>query len=298
MNLTPEMILRGYLANTASLEEMLSVKGKTAIVTGGTSGLGFCVARRLCQGGAKVVIAGSGEEKGELAIKILKEENLEVTFCKTNIRKEEEVERLVAFTAEIYGSVDILVTAAGIWSFAHIEDLPEDVFKDTLDVNLLGAYRCAKYVSRYMIEHKIKGKMLLVSSNSAYLPQPVFGGYAHYTASKGGVIAMTTELAKELKRYGIMVNTVAPGGMFTPGCLTNGPIRTLPPEKQAELGKEMMVAKLDEIPTADSVAIVVYGMCTRMADGVTGECIVADSGMMRNIMAFQPAIEEYPPKEG
>ncbi|MCU6697405.1 SDR family NAD(P)-dependent oxidoreductase [Laedolimicola ammoniilytica] len=298
MNLTPEMILRGYLANTASLEEMLSVKGKTAIVTGGTSGLGFCVARRLCQGGAKVVIAGSGEGKGELAVKILKEENLEVTFCKTNIRKEEEVERLVAFTAEIYGSVDILVTAAGIWSFAHIEDLPEDVFKDTLDVNLLGAYRCAKYVSRYMIEHKIKGKMLLVSSNSAYLPQPVFGGYAHYTASKGGVIAMTTELAKELKRYGIMVNTVAPGGMFTPGCLTNGPIRTLSPEKQAELGKEMMVAKLDEIPTADSVAIVVYGMCTRMADGVTGECIVADSGMMRNIMAFQPAIEEYPPKEG
>ena len=298
MNLTPEMILRGYLANTASLEEMLSVKGKTAIVTGGTSGLGFCVARRLCQGGAKVVIAGSSEGKGELAVKILKEENLEVTFCKTNIRKEEEVEHLVDFTAEIYGSVDILVTAAGIWSFAHIEDLPEDVFKDTLDVNLLGAYRCVKYVSRYMIEHKIKGKMLLVSSNSAYLPQPVFGGYAHYTASKGGVIAMTTELAKELKRYGIMVNTVAPGGMFTPGCLTNGPIRTLPPEKQAELGKEMMVAKLDEIPTADSVAIVVYGMCTRMADGVTGECIVADSGMMRNIMAFQPAIEEYPPKEG
>ena len=79
---------------------------------------------------------------------------------------------------------------------------------------------------------------------------------------------------------------------------SNGPIRTLSPEKQAELGKEMMVAKLDEIPTADSVAIVVYGMCTRMADGVTGECIVADSGMMRNIMAFQPAIEEYPPKEG
>ncbi len=132
---------------------------------------------------------------------------------------------------EAYGSVDILVTAAGIWSFAHIEDLEEDVFKNTLDVKLLGAYRCAKHVSRYIIDHKIKGKMLLVSSNSAYLPQSVFGGYAHYTASKGGVIAMTTELAKELKRYGIMVNTVAPGGMFTPGCMVHDPVRTLPPEK-------------------------------------------------------------------
>ncbi len=297
MNLTPEMILRGYQSTTASLEDMLLVKGKVAIVTGGTSGLGFCVTRRLCQGGAKVVIAGSSEEKGALAVKILKEENFEVAFCKTNIRKEEDVEHLVAFTAETYGSVDILVTAAGVWSFAHIEDLPEEVFKDTLDVNLLGAYRCAKHTARYMIEHKIKGKMLLVSSNSAYLPQPIFGGYAHYTASKGGVIAMTTELAKELKRYGIMVNTVAPGGMFTPGCMVNGPVRTLPPEKQAEIGKEMMVAKLDEVPTADSVAIVVYGMCTRMADGVTGECIVADSGMMRNIMSFQPAIDRYPPEE-
>lgn len=103
---------------------------------------------------------------------------------------------------------------------------------------------------------------------------------------------------REKTLYGIMVNTAVPGAMFTPGCMVNGPVRTLPPEKQAELRKEMMVAKLDEIPTADSVAIVVYGMCTRMADGVTGECIVADSGMMRNIMAFQPAIDQYPPAEG
>ena len=59
----------------------------------------------------------------------------------------------------------------------------------------------------------------------------------------------------------------------------------------------MGVARMDATPTADSVAIVVYGMCTRMADGVTGECIVADSGMMRNSMSYQPAIEQYPPAE-
>lgn len=117
------MILRGYQANTAALEEMLFVKGKTAIVTGGTSGLGFCVARRLCQGGAKVVIASSTQEKGELAIKLLKEEGFDAVSCKTDVRKEDEVEHLVAFTAETFGSVDILVAAAGIWSFAHIEDL-------------------------------------------------------------------------------------------------------------------------------------------------------------------------------
>lgn len=285
--------MQSYIYNTAPLEDMLYVKGKVAIVTGGTSGLGFCVAQRLCQGGAKVVISGSTEEKGQSAAALLKESGHDVSFCKANLRSEAEVENLVKFTAETYGSVDILVTAGGAWSFAHIYDMPEEEFIRALDINLVGAFRCAKHVSKYMIEHEIKGKIVLVSSNCAFVSQPVFGGYAHYVASKGGVVAMTQEIAKELKRYGIMVNTVAPGGMLTPGCLTNGPLRTLAPEKQMELGKEMMVAKLDATPTADSVAIVVYGLCTRMADGMTGECVVADSGMMRNIVSYQPAIEEY-----
>lgn len=286
-------IMQSYLYCTSPLEEMLYVKGKVAIVTGGTSGLGFCVAQRLCQGGAKVDVSGSNPEKGEAAAKMLAEMGHEITFCKADLRKEAEVENLVKFTADTYGSVDILVTAGGAWSFAHVYDMPEEEFARILDINLLGAFRCAKHVTRYMIEHHIKGKIVLVSSNVAYLSQPVFGGYAHYAASKGGVIAMTQEIAKEVKRYGIMVNTIAPGGMLTPGCLTNGPLKTLPPEKQAELGREMMVCKTDETPTADSVAILVYGLCTRMADGVTGECVVADSGMMRNIMSYQPAIEEY-----
>ncbi|QNM06781.1 SDR family NAD(P)-dependent oxidoreductase [Qiania dongpingensis] len=290
-------MLNSYLEDTLSLEEMLSVKGQAAIVTGGTSGLGFCAAQRLCQGGAKVVIAGSTQEKGDVAVELLRTKGYEVSFCRTDVRIESDVERLVAFTAETYGSVDILVTSAGVWSFAHVYDMPEEEFQRIIDVNLVGAFRCAKHVSRYMTEHQVRGKMVLVSSNSAYLSQPLFGGYCHYTASKGGVIAMTQELGKELKRFGIMVNTVAPGGMKTPGCLTNGPVRTLSPEKQKEIGIEMRAATLAEVPTADSVAIVIYGFCTKMADGVTGECIVADSGMLRNIVTHQPKCAEYPPRQ-
>lgn len=292
-----DRIMRGYITDTPSLEDMLYVKGKVAIVTGGTSGLGFCVAQRLCQGGAKVVISGSNVEKGAKAVALLEEAGHQVSFFRADLRSEEDIQNMVAFTAETYGSVDILVTSGGSWSFAHVYDMPEEEFIKTLDINLVGAFRCAKHVTGYMIEHNIKGKIVLVSSNVAYLSQPVFGGYAHYAASKGGVIAMTQEIAKEVKRYGIMVNSVAPGGMLTPGGVTNGPVRSLPPEKQMELAKEMRVAKLDQVPTADSVAIVIYGFCTRMADGVTGETIVADSGMMRNIVTHQPAIEEYPPKD-
>ena len=75
-------------------------------------------------------------------------------------------------------------------------------------------------------------------------------------------------------------------------------IAVLSAAAQKQLDRYPRGLSIRSIPTADSVAIVVYGMCTRMADGVTGECIVADSGMMRNIMAFQPAIEQYPPAEG
>lgn len=290
-------IMNGYIEKTLSLEDMLYVKGKTAIVTGGTSGLGFCVAQRLCQGGAKVVIAGSTQEKGDTAVELLREKGYEVSFCRTDVRSESEVEHLVNYTAETYGSVDILVTSGGVWSFGHVYDMPEEEFQRIIDINLTGAFRCAKHVSRYMIAHQIKGKMVLVSSNSAYLSQPLFGGYCHYTASKGGVIAMTQELGKELKRFGIMVNSVAPGAMMTPGCLTNGVVRGLSPEQQAEMGAELHAATVAEVPSADSVAIVVYGFCTGMADGVTGECIVADNGMMRNIVSFQPACAEYPPKQ-
>lgn len=291
-------IMHSYITDTPSLEEMLYVKEKVAIVTGGTSGLGFCTAQRLLQGGAKVVVSGSTQEKGDMAIALLKEAGYsEVTFFQADLRKESDVEAMVKFTAEMYGSVDILVTSGGSWSFAHIYDMPEEDFMKTIDINLTGAYRCAKHVSKYMVEHGIKGKIVLVSSNVAYQPQPVFGGYAHYAASKGGVISMTIEIAKELKRFGIMVNSVAPGGMKTPGGLKNGPVRSLSPEKQEEIGRELRVAKLDSVPTADSVAMVIYGMCTRMADGVTGECIVADSGMMRNIISYQPEIQQYPPEE-
>lgn len=289
-------VMRSYITDTLPLEEMLYVKGKVAIVTGGTSGLGFCVAQRLCQGGAKVVIAGSTDAKGEAAVTLLSEAGHEVSFCRTDVRKETDVENLVRFTAETYGSVDILVTSGGVWSFAHVYDLPEEEFSKTLDINLIGAFRCAKHVSKYMIEHKIPGKIVLVSSNCAFVSQPVFGGYAHYAASKGGVVSMTQELAKELKRFGIMVNTVAPGGMLTPGGVYTSAVKSLPIEKQQEVMHEVMITPSDGIPTADSVAIVVYGLCTRMADGMTGECVVADSGMMRNIVSHQPAAVEYPPK--
>ena len=204
------------------------------------------------------------------------------------------MEQLIKTADETFGSLDIFVNSAAVWSYAHIYDLPADEFRRVLDVNVSGAFLGIKHVSRYMIEHEIEGKITLISSNAAWLPYPVFGGYPHYASSKGGVNALAIEAAKELKRFGIMVNVVAPGGMVTAGASTNMCAKELPEEKQDEFYEELMVWQSDAQQPVDTVAIVAYAMSTPMSDGITGEIVVADWGMSHNIVKFQPSIEQYP----
>lgn len=290
-------MLKNYIHMARPMEEMFSVKGKTAIVTGATSGLGFNIALRLLQGGANVVISGSSQVKGEYTIPILAEAGFgpdRVVFCRTNVTKEEEVENLIKTADKAFGSVDIYVNSAAVWSYAHIYDMPAEEFRRVMDTNVSGAFLCIKHVSKYMIANEIQGKITLISSNAAWLPYPVFGGYPHYTASKGGVNALAIEAAKELKRFGIMVNVVAPGGMVTAGASSNMCVKELSEEKQDEFYEELMVWQNDGTQPVDTVAIVAYAMSTPMSDGMTGEIVVADGGMSHNIVKYQAAIEQYP----
>ena len=294
-------MLKGYVSAARPMEEMFSVKDKVAIVTGSTSGLGFDIALRLLQGGAKVVLAGSSQTKGDYTLPILEEAGFgadRVIFCRTDVTKEADVENLVKTAAETFGSVDIFVNSAAVWSYAHIYDMPTDEFRRVIDVNVSGAFLGIKHVSKYMIEHGINGKITLISSNSAWMPYPVFGGYPHYAASKGGVNSLAIEAAKELKRYGIMVNVVAPGGMVTAGASGNMCAKELPEEKQDEFYEELMVWQTDGTQPVDMVAIVAYAMSTPMSDGMTGEIVVADGGMSHNIVRYQAAIEQYPEESG
>ena len=189
-------MLKGYVSMARPMEEMFSVKGKTAIVTGATSGLGFNIALRLLQGGANVVLAGSSQAKGDYTLPVLEEAGFgadRVIFCQTNVREEADVENLIKTADEKFGSIDIFVNSAAVWSYAHIYDLSAEEFRRVIDTNISGAFLGIKHVSKYMIEHKIEGKITLISSNCAWLPYPVFGGYPHYASSKGGVNALAIE---------------------------------------------------------------------------------------------------------
>ncbi len=290
-------MLMGDLNDMPSLEDVFFVKGKVAIVTGGSSGLGFNVTARLLQGGANVVMASFNPAEENNACGVLEAKGFgpdRVRFFQANVTDEDDLAALIKFTDETFGSIDILVTCAAVWSYAQIYNLPKAEFEKAVGVNLTGTFLTVKHVSKYMIDHEIEGKMCLVSSNCAWLPYPTFGGYAHYAASKGGVVSLTIEAAKELKRYGIRVNTVAPGGMATEGATKNLVIDGLSEEDEDELYDGISTPQLDEIKTVDSVARVVYAMCTDFTDGITGEKIVPDNGMTHNILKYQPEISQFP----
>ncbi len=292
-------MLEGYIQKARPFEDMFSVKGKVALVTGGSSGLGFDITLRLLQGGAKVMIASHSQLEGDVSIPLLEEQGFKgsVAFKLTDVTKEEQVEELVNFTAETFGSVDIYVNSAAMWNYAHIYDLPQRDLKKVFDVNVFGSFYGVKYVSRYMKDHGVKGKIVLISSDCPIVPYPVFGGYPHYASSKAAIMGLVTEAAKELKRFGIMVNSIAPGGMVTPGSAGNLASDLLTEEQQDEFYEELMVWQTDGQLPVDNIGIMAYTFCTDAADGITGETVIVDGGAAHNIVSYQPAIEEYPPQE-
>ena len=217
-----------------------------------------------------------------------------VKFCFTDVRNEDEVKQLVDHTVETFGGLDIFVNSAAIWNYAKVYDLPKEDLQLVFETNVYGAFYGVKHVSRYMIDHEVRGKIVLISSNSPIMPYPVFGGYPHYASSKAAVMGLTTEAAKELKRYGIMINSIAPGGMVTPGAAGNLASENISEEKQDEFYEELMIWQVDGQLPVDQVGMMAYTFCTDVADGITGETVVVDGGATHNIVKYQVAIDAFP----
>ena len=292
-------MLEGYIAAARPFEEMFSVKDKVALVTGGSSGLGFDIALRLLQGGARVVVASNSRIEEEAAMPLFAEQGFKdrTSFFFADVRREEDVKAMVEYTAETFGSLDIFVNSAAIWNYAKIYDLPKEDLALVFETNVYGAFYGVKHASAYMKEHGIHGKIVLISSNSPIVPYPVFGGYPHYASSKAAVMGLVTEAAKELKRYGIMINSIAPGGMVTPGAAGNLASELISEEKQDEFYEELMVWQVDGQLPVDQVGMMAYTFCTPVADGITGETVLVDGGASHNIVKYQAAIDAYPEEE-
>lgn len=282
--LDPEALSAMNLQQAAALEDVFCkcMTGKTALVTGGASGLGFMVVARLCEAGAKVMIASRGEERGKRAVAALKEKGYEVSWVQTDVSKVDSCYHAVDETVNTYGSLDVLVTCAAGWSSYSYLDLPEDVYDRVVDTDLKGSYFIGQAAARVMVANKIKGKIVFISSAAHMGEGPAgIGMNSYYCAAKAGVVAMTKAISGELRQYGITVNCVAPGGMVSAGVFKEGvEAFSLYGEEYAKSRDESGKAGVPVAMNPDQVALVVFAMCTPMADFMQGETVNVNGGTM------------------
>lgn len=266
--------------NTLPLSSLLDLKGKSAIVTGGAVGIGFGIASRLAEAGAKVIIADLHEDTAKKAKADLVAQGWTAEAVQADVSKEDDVQRLVDATNDAFGSIDILVNNAGIYPNILVMNMEPKDFDRVISVNLRSVFLCTKAVARRMIEQKKGGRIINVTSIDALHPSSI--GLAEYDASKHGVWGFTKNVALELAPHGITVNAIAPGGISTPGAAAATKGIKLP--KGIDMQK-MMEAFLAKIPMhrmgePDDIGKVALFLASDMSSYMTGSQIVVDGGVL------------------
>ncbi|HYE80534.1 MAG TPA: 3-oxoacyl-[acyl-carrier-protein] reductase [Clostridia bacterium] len=246
----------------------MQLKGKNALVTGGSRGIGRAIALQLAAKGANVVVNYTSNREAALAVvRDIEAMGVSGMAVKADVFNVEEVENLVNEVLNTFGSIDILVNNAGITRDNLIIRMTEQDFDDVIKTNLKGAFICTKSVSKVMIKQKT-GKIINVSSVVGIIGN---AGQSNYAAAKAGLIGFTKSMAKELAKRGINVNAVAPGFIETD--MTS----KLPDKVKEEFisGIPLMRAGKPE-----DIAKVVLFLASEYSDYITGQVINIDGGMV------------------
>jgi 3-oxoacyl-[acyl-carrier protein] reductase len=192
--------------------------GRTAVVTGGTKGLGYGIARAFAREGADVAVVDI--EPPDPATGIITEisrAGRRGVFLQADVSDAEQVDAMAAAVLKAFGRVDILVNNAGVYATAPLETMTVDEWDRVVAVNLRGTFLCTRFLLPSMLKWG-EGRIINIASQLGQLGEAMA---AHYSASKGGVIAFTRALAREVARRGVLVNAVAPGPVMTPALLTH-----------------------------------------------------------------------------
>ncbi|MFN4189611.1 MAG: SDR family oxidoreductase [Pseudothermotoga sp.] len=187
------------------------LKDKVAVVTGAGQGIGAAIAEVFCANGVKVVLAEIDEEAGREREAILRGKDFDAIFIRTDVADENSVKAMVQETVRIYGKIDILVNNAAIGSTKSIFERTFEEWNKVIQVNLTGPYLCSKYCAKEMIKNP-GGVIINIASTRAFQSEP---DTEPYSASKGGVVALTHSLAVSLAKYRIRVVCVSPGWIET-----------------------------------------------------------------------------------
>lgn len=245
----------------------MNFTGKTAVVTGGSRGIGRAICLELARGGANVMLCYAGNEQAALdTVAACEALGAKAAAMRCDVSKTDEVKALVDAALQQFGAVHILVNNAGITRDGLTLQMKEEDFDAVLDTNLKGAFCCCKAVYRPMMRQR-SGRIINMSSIVGLRGNP---GQANYCASKAGLIGLTKSLAKELAARKVTVNAVAPGFIDT--------------DMTAVLSEQAKEAMLSTIPMAklgqpEDVAHAVAFFASDEAAYITGQVLCVDGGM-------------------
>ncbi len=249
----------------------MRLKGKVALITGGTSGIGSATAIRFAAEGAAVAITGRNSERGEQVVRDIVANDGEALFIQADVRSADDCRRTVEQTLERFGRIDVLFNNAGVFHPKSIPDCTEEEWDETIDSSLKGAFLMSKYVLPSMIE---RGSGSIIHTSSGW---GILGGNkaAAYCAAKGGLIVMAKAMAIDHGPDGIRVNCVCPGDVLTPMLPDDAAKRGMSWDDYAVDAADR---PLGRIGTTEDIANAVLYLASDESSFVTGDALVVDGG--------------------
>jgi NAD(P)-dependent dehydrogenase (short-subunit alcohol dehydrogenase family) len=263
---------------------MAEFSGKVAIVSGGARGIGRAAARKLAGEGASVVICSDREEQVEETVAALREEGLEVRGVRADVTSSADMKKLMDLAIETYGGVDVLVNSAGVQRYGTVVETEEEVWDEVLDVNLKGIYLASRYAIPEM-RKRGGGAIVNLSSVQAFASQT---GVAAYTASKGGINALTRAMALDHAGDNIRVNAVCPASVDTPMLRWSADLFKGDESVEETLGDWGRMHPLGRVARPEEVAEVIAFLASARASFVTGGDYKVDGGMLAALGVHLP----------
>ena len=249
----------------------MRLKGKVALITGGTSGIGSATAILFAAEGAAVAITGRNSKRGEQVVRDIVANDGEALFIQSDVRIADDCRQAVEQTLERFGRIDVLFNNAGVFHPKSIPDCTEEEWDETIDSSLKGAFLMSKYVLPSMIE---RGSGSIIHTSSGW---GILGGNkaAAYCAAKGGLIVMAKAMAIDHGPDGIRVNCVCPGDVLTPMLADDAAKRGMSWDDYAVDAADR---PLGRIGTAEDIANAVLYLASDESSFVTGDALVVDGG--------------------